>query len=391
MSSALISRNPDLKRLRDEGYDVAVHEGYLVLRDVPYVDGQRQVRTGTLVSALTLAGDQTVRPACHTVHFAGEQPCHADGSPIQQIFHQVGPATLGGVHVDRSFSNKPAEGFADHYEKFTSYANILSGPAQALDPALTPRTYPPTPNEDDASPFQYVDTAASRANITGLARKFAGLRVAIVGLGGTGSYVLDLIAKTPLREIHLFDGDRFLQHNAFRAPGAHTLEALRAAGTKAGYLARVYSVLHRHVIAHEVAIDETNVSTLRQFDYVFLCVDSGSARRVVSRELAAAGIPLIDVGMGLTVTDDKLTGVLRVTTSTAALPGAISGGGFAPLEDAPDGVYSQNIEIADLNALNATLAVLKWKKLVGFYHDDRREHHSTFAVSTGLHTREQFP
>lgn len=391
MSSALISRNPDLTRLRDEGYDVAVHEGYLLVRGVPYVNTERQVRLGTLVSALTLAGDETVRPACHTVHFAGEQPCHLDGSPIQQIFHQVGGTTLGGVHAERSFSNKPPDGFADHYAKFTSYANILSAPAQVLDPTVTARTYPPTPNEDDASPFQYVDTATSRANITELTRKFAGLKVAIVGLGGTGSYVLDLISKTPLGEIHLFDGDRFLQHNAFRAPGAHSLEALRGAGTKAGYLARVYSALHRRVVAHEFPVNQSNVAMLREFDYVFLCVDSGSARRVVSHELAAARIPLIDVGMGLTLIDDKLTGVLRVTTSTPALPGLISGGRFASLEDAPNDVYSQNIQIADLNALNATLAVLKWKKLVGFYHDDLREHHSTFAVATGLHTREQFP
>jgi hypothetical protein len=31
---------------------------------------------------------------------------------------------------------------------------------------------------------------------------------------------LDFVAKTPVEEIHLFDSDVFLQHNAFRAPGA---------------------------------------------------------------------------------------------------------------------------------------------------------------------------
>lgn len=391
MSSALIARSPDLQRLRDEGYDIAVVDGYLILRNVPYVDAQREVRRGTLVSALTLAGDQTTRPACHTLSFAGDHPCQADGSPIQQLVHQVATNTLGGVQVERSFSNKPPEGFADHYAKFVSYANILSGPAQVLDPTATARTYPPIANEDDSSPFQYVDTASSRANIVAFARKFAELKVGIVGLGGTGSYVLDLVTKTPAAEIHLFDGDRFLQHNAFRAPGAHSLDALRTAGSKAAYFAQVYSALHRRVVAHETYVDESNVSALRQFDYVFLCVDSGRARRLVSAELRDAGIPLIDVGMGVTITDDKLTGMLRVTTSSRELPGLIADGGFASLDDAPDDVYSQNIQIADLNALNATLAVLKWKKLVGFYHDDVREHHATFAVASGLHTREQFP
>jgi tRNA A37 threonylcarbamoyladenosine dehydratase len=36
-------------------------------------------------------------------------------------------------------------------------------------------------------------------------------------LSGTGSYILDLLAKVPIREIHLCDGDDFARHNAFRA------------------------------------------------------------------------------------------------------------------------------------------------------------------------------
>ena len=54
-----------------------------------------------------------------------------------------------------------------------------------------------------------------------------------MGLGGTGSYVLDLVAKTPVWEIHLFDGDAFLQHNAFRSPGAPSLDELEAQPPKA--------------------------------------------------------------------------------------------------------------------------------------------------------------
>ena len=36
MSQPLISRNPDLLRLQEEGYDVAIVAGHLVLRNVPY-------------------------------------------------------------------------------------------------------------------------------------------------------------------------------------------------------------------------------------------------------------------------------------------------------------------------------------------------------------------
>jgi len=51
MSQELISHSPDLKRLREEGYFVQIQGGFLLLRDVPYVNAQQQVRTGTLISS----------------------------------------------------------------------------------------------------------------------------------------------------------------------------------------------------------------------------------------------------------------------------------------------------------------------------------------------------
>jgi hypothetical protein len=42
--------------------------------------------------------------------------------------------------------------------------------------------------------------------------------------------------------------------------------------------------------------------------------------------------------------------------------------------------YDSNIQIADLNALNAVLAVLKWKKLFGFYADLEHELCSAYTI-----------
>jgi hypothetical protein len=50
--------------------------------------------------------------------------------------------------------------------------------------------------------------------------------------------------------------------------------------------------------------------------------------------------------------------------------------------------YSQNIQIADLNSLNAALAVIKWKKLLGFYRDLEHEHFSTYTIDGNLVTNE---
>src|SRR5712671_6958555 len=62
MSAELIARNPDLKRLRDEGYLVAIRGSSLLVREVPYVTERREVKRGILVSPLDLAGDITIRP-----------------------------------------------------------------------------------------------------------------------------------------------------------------------------------------------------------------------------------------------------------------------------------------------------------------------------------------
>jgi len=79
MSQKPISRSRDLKRLRDEGYDLEIRSGYLLVKDVPHVNSGKEVKCGTIVSKLMLAGDITVRPDNHVAYFMGEHPCREDG------------------------------------------------------------------------------------------------------------------------------------------------------------------------------------------------------------------------------------------------------------------------------------------------------------------------
>lgn len=46
--------------------------------------------------------------------------------------------------------------------------------------------------------------------------------------------------------------------------------------------------------------------------------------------------------------------------------------------------YLTNIQIAELNALNAAFAVIKWKKLCGFYQDSENEHHGSYTLSLNM-------
>ncbi len=379
MSHAPFDLSPDLKRLREEGYFVQIQGGFLVMREVPYVDAGRRVRTGSLISSLTLAGDVAKPPDSHQVWFDGELPCNADGMPIKAIGTQSQHYNLGhGLTAKHHLSTKPDGGYTDYYLKMTTYAGVISGPAAVLKSDATPRTFR-VPEEEGDGMFNYIETASDRAGIGALTERLAGETVSIIGLGGTGSYVLDFVAKTPVREIRLFDTDEFLQHNAFRAPGAPSLQELRKAPRKVHYFKDIYSKMHRGIVAREVSIDATNLHLLDGTTFAFLCMDAGEAKRSIVEKLEALDVPFVDVGMGLELIDGTLGGILRVTASTpekrdhALQRVSFVGGG-------PDDVYSSNIQVADLNALNAVLAVIKWKKIRGFYRDLEREHHCSYTT-----------
>ncbi len=390
MSHQLISRSPDLTRLRNEGYEVEVRGNLLLIHSVPYVTPQKLIAFGVLVSELSLNGNVTIRPNTHIVHFAGQHPCSKDGLQISQIAYTSQPQQLlPGLTIQHSFSNKPPGGYSDYYEKMTRYIDIVSSPAKSLNPAVDARTFKPIESSGVDSVFRYVDTASSRAGISMIAAKPNGMRVAIVGLGGSGSYILDFVAKTGVKEIHLFDDDHFHQHNAFRCPGAASLEDLQRQLRKVEYLSEVYSKLRTGVIPHAVRMDEGNVHLLHAFDFVFLCVDKGSVRKVVLEALAGRQVPFVDVGMGVEVTaDQKLFAVCRTTAGssgrTSHIPARI------PLADGDgDAAYTQNIQIAELNAVNAAFAVIKWKKMIGIYDDVDQEHHSTYSTNFQLLTSEE--
>jgi predicted ThiF/HesA family dinucleotide-utilizing enzyme len=204
--------------------------------------------------------------------------------------------------------------------------------------------------------------------------------VAIIGLGGTGSYVLDLVAKTPVEKILIFDGDEFLQHNAFRSPGAASIEILNKGMKKVDYFASIYSQMHRGIKAYSENITETNIDILKGMSYVFICVDSNSARGMIISKLRQYGVSFIDTGLGVNIIDDALIGTIRTTTGTPSKNNHLSS--RIGLVEHDDNEYSTNIQIADLNALNALMAVIKWKKLCGFYQDLKQEHNSTYTINT---------
>jgi hypothetical protein len=381
MSNPRIGRSPDLARLRGEGYEVDVRDGHVVVTGIPYVTAEQKVAHGAMLIALTESGERTGPPPDHTVSWMGSQPCHHNGEPIGSIYNGPMPQELApDLHVDHRFSSKPASGrYDDYYHQFVSYIAVISHEAQALDPAATAKTFSPLETCGEESAHRYWDTATTRAGIGMANAKLELDMLAVVGLGGSGSYVLDLVVKAPVVEIHLFDGDDLLNHNAFRAPGAVPLEALRERPKKVQYYADLYGQLHRNVIPHPYDLAANNAGELEPMGFVFLCMDSGPAKRELVDYLEGAAIPFIDVGMGLNEHDASIGGIVRITTSTPEHREARDRIDFSDPDDEAN-EYSRNIQVVELNALCACLAVMRWKKYSGFYRDYEREHHTLFTI-----------
>jgi hypothetical protein len=218
----------------------------------------------------------------------------------------------------------------------------------------------------------------SRAEIADLSAKFANDEVAIIGLGGTGSYVLDFFVRTPVRRIRAFDPDIFCVHNAFRSPGTLTLAELGKPK------AEVYQERHNNfrngLSIERKFIDGSSGDDFIGVTFAFVCVDKGSSRAGIFDVLLSKGIPFIDVGMGLSKKDGPLRGLLRATYYPAGRGQSVRDMHLADEADDPDDIYRTNIQIGELNALNACLAVIRFKQLRGFYFEEASFFHLLFDI-----------
>lgn len=192
----------------------------------------------------------------------------------------------------------------------------------------------------DDLPLVYPDTNTTRAGLATLNNLFRGHTIAIVGVGGTGSYILDLVAKTWVDRIILIDGDEFETHNAYRAPGAAAQEVLRAKRNKAEYFAEEYSRMHTGITAYPVALTPGNLDLLEEATFVFLAAADAEARPEIMRWLRDRGIPFIDVGMSFREGGGGLTGIAKVA---AYLPGDESPLPTMPAAPPGDDDYSSNV------------------------------------------------
>ncbi|GAA3929051.1 ThiF family adenylyltransferase [Chitinophaga oryziterrae] len=381
-SLRLVSHNDDLKKLRDKGYAIALDSDHLVIRDIPYLDEHGELKVGAIVCKLLFIDKDHVHQDDHQIYFSGSHPYELNGLKIANF--GGGPVSIQlqspDIKVERSFSNKPtATGkYADHFEKIENYVALISGPAMEKYPEATPYTFKEYVSVGD-SIFKFNDSLTSRAGIGDLSARFNDEVIAIIGLGGTGAYILDFLVKTPVQQIRGFDLDTYHIHNAFRSPGALSNEELGQ--SKAEVYQRRYENFRHGLQLEPKFILAGSEDELAGVTFAFVCVDKGESRAKIHELLLKLYIPFIDVGVGLNRDSGAISGLIRTTYYSAESAQAIAEKKLAPMADYPDDVYKANIQISELNALNASIAVLRYKQIRGFYRDDNKFYNMLFDIS----------
>jgi hypothetical protein len=144
MQQQLINLNPDLNRLQEEGYDIEVKGGHLIVRQIPYATPSKSVALGMLICVLNYASPTKIStPSDHTIFFNGETPCNANGQALDAIINNFNRQQLTNeLLATHFFSSKPLSGYyPNYYEKIRTYAEILSIHAKAIDPTVTTKPF----------------------------------------------------------------------------------------------------------------------------------------------------------------------------------------------------------------------------------------------------------
>jgi hypothetical protein len=382
MYRKLVSHNDDLRRLVEKGYAISFDSNYLVVRDIPYLDEALELKWGAFVVKLVFETNDVVKLEDHQIFLAGGKPYNQDGTPVANLNPRATTISLSekaaDVQVAWQLSNKPQSGFVDFFEKIESYTNLIAGPAIEKY-NVTPLTFrAPLPEEDDDTVFLLRDSLTSRAEIGELSAKLRNDIVAIIGLGGTGAYVLDYLVRTPVREIRCFDPDDYHVHNAFRSPGR--VNETELSRKKAEIYRERYQSFRKGLSFSTTYIDRNSAALMEGVTFAFVCVDKGSSRAGIFDLLISLRIPYIDVGMDLRKIGTGLTGLIRTTYYPAEQAEWVRSQGLADLSDSQAGLYSTHIQIGELNALNAAMAVLRYKQLRGFYADEENRYQVLMGV-----------
>jgi len=152
-------------------------------------------------------------------------------------------------------------------------------------------------------------------------------RVAIVGLGGTGSVVAEQLAHLGVSDFVLVDPDIVDETNLNRLVGAtpHDVGA-----TKIAIATRLIQGINPDASIKAVSRDVTDLDValaLVDVDAVFGCTDSHASRAILNQLAYQYYVPLFDVGVGIVAKQGEMTHISgRAQMAAPGLPCLVCSG-----------------------------------------------------------------
>jgi molybdopterin/thiamine biosynthesis adenylyltransferase len=137
-------------------------------------------------------------------------------------------------------------------------------------------------------------------------RKLQSLRVAVVGVGGTGSPLVTLLARSGVGELILIDGDRLEETNLNRVRGYRKDDV---GEPKAEILAKYVEGLGLPnavaSISSFIGQSPEAIDAIATADFVFGCTDDVTGRDILTQAAYYYCLPYIDVGLTGAIREDN--------------------------------------------------------------------------------------
>ena len=353
------------------GWHIEIGGNHIAVAGVPYrqhdgASGVCQVTVWVHEDGRTMTAPPDGSGATHAARLGGVtggKAYHANGDPVGNV-----------IWTDNShecvISIKLDSGnYADAWHALLNYCSIVAAAAQAggeQEPQRINRV------------FQFEILGENTPDIREWQDKAGDQRIGIVGLGGVGLWLLDLMSKTDVGEIRIWDGDHIEGRNLVRAPGWAGQDAIGK--NKAEYFGQLYSQFRTGISICTEYLDPDGPSDLfDDLDFVFIAIDRADTRGALCERLEEAGVSFVDVGMGIERQQGEVRGSLQVFFS-----GRDAGRwriGIPTIVGVGEQEY-HILQLADLAALNASLAVGVWRRHIGQYAEDNEDWLVRYSVES---------
>ena len=349
------------------GWLIEVGNNRISLSEVPYRQeaggtGRCQITVDTQDDGLTMITPSHIKNARHAATLSGVsggRAYQANGEPVGNVLWTDG--------ADRCvISIMPDAGeYMNAWHALIVYATSVASPAGREEQEQVERIFEfEIEGEDSRDMRVWRDRAR-------------GQKIEVVGLGGVGLWILDLMSKTYVSEISIWDGDEIEGRNLLRSPGWASQEAIGK--NKAEHFGGHYQRVRKGISIHpEYWQQDIHENVFDESSFVFIAVDKADVRTALCETLVQKKIPFIDVGMGIELEEGRVRGSCQVFYS-GEVPGRWRNA--IPTAEGADGAKAYyDLQLADLGALNAALAVGVWRRHIGQYGEEEKDWLTRYSI-----------